>query len=177
MTNQLSSANLLLDIKASIIKATPGIVKGLIILLVFGCIAWVLRRVVRHAAGRASDERRDIVLLLGRTAWVTVMIVGGIMALNNMGVNVATLITGLGLTGFALGFALRDALSNMLAGVLIIMYQPFRRGDRINMAGFEGIVTAIDLRYTTLMVETKTVLIPNTTAFNSVISVVQRAAH
>lgn len=62
------------------------------------------------------------------------------------------LIAGLGLTGFALGYACRDALSNLLAGVLIILYQPFKTGQVITVSG-------------------KTVLAPNSAVFGSVITV------
>lgn len=68
---------------------------------------------------------------------------------------------GLGLTGFALGYACRDALSNLLAGVLIILYQPFKTGR----------AESINFRYTVLDSEGKTVLAPNSAVFGSVITV------
>jgi hypothetical protein len=74
------------------------------------------------------------------------------------------------LTGFALGFAFRDALSNILAGVLIVMHRPFLRGDHISVVGFEGTVVGIDLRYTTLQKDDKIFLIPNSTLFTNPIS-------
>jgi len=83
---------------------------------------------------------------------------------------VSAIVTGLGLTGFALGFAFRDSLSNILAGVLIVMYQPFHRNDHIAVAGFEGTVDGIDLRYTTLTAEDKKLLIPNSLLLNNPIS-------
>lgn len=54
------------------------------------------------------------------------------------------------LTGFALGFALKDTISNLLAGVLILLYHPFEIGNRITISSYEGIVDSIDLRYTEL---------------------------
>ena len=78
---------------------------------------------------------------------------------------------GLGLTGFALGFALRDILANVVVGTLILVYRPFRRRDRAGVAGFEGMVSDIDLRYTTLESKEKRVLIPNSTLFTNAISV------
>jgi small conductance mechanosensitive channel len=70
------------------------------------------------------------------------------------------------------GFALKDALSNTLAGVLILIYQPFRRGDCIIISGFDGTVDQIDLRYTTLSSEGDRILIPNSTMFTNPIKVV-----
>lgn len=62
----------------------------------------------------------------------------------------SALIAGLGLTGFALGFALRDAVSNLIAGVLILLYQPFGLGNKITVGGNSGAVVGINFRYTVL---------------------------
>ena len=75
------------------------------------------------------------------------------------------------MTGFALGFAFRDVLSNVLAGVLILLYRPFRRGDKIRVTGFEGSVTNIDLRYTTIDAADRIILIPNSNLFTNPIEV------
>ena len=88
-----------------------------------------------------------------------------------MGIDVSALIAGLGLTGFALGFAFRDALSNLLAGVLIILYQPFKPGDTITVSGYTGKIVGINFRYAVLDSEGKTVLVPNKTIFGTVIVV------
>jgi len=85
---------------------------------------------------------------------------------------VGALVAGLGLTGFAVGFAVKDIISNVLAGMLILVYEPFRRGDRINVAGMEGTVTAIDFRYTTLEAEGRRILVPNGNLFVKEIVVV-----
>ena len=91
-----------------------------------------------------------------------------------MGVNVSALVAGLGLTGFALGFALRDALSNMLSGVLILVYRPFKNGDWISVAGCEGKVAEINLRYTVIKKENDTYLIPNSTLFSNTVRVSEK---
>jgi small-conductance mechanosensitive channel len=70
------------------------------------------------------------------------------------------------------GFALKDALSNTLAGVSIAIYRPFRGGDRIIVSGFDGTVDPIDLRYTTLSSEGDRILIPSSTMFTSPVKVV-----
>ena len=83
----------------------------------------------------------------------------------------SALVAGLGLTGFALGFAFRDILSNVLAGVLLLIYRPFGYGDHISVTGLDGTVTHIDMRYTVLHDEGKTVLIPNSNLFTNPIVV------
>ena len=78
---------------------------------------------------------------------------------------------GLGLTGFALGFALKDTISNLLAGVLILLYRPFVIGDRLIASGYEGTVVSIDLRYTQLEGDGNRILIPNSKLFTDPITV------
>jgi small conductance mechanosensitive channel len=81
---------------------------------------------------------------------------------------VGALLAGLGLTGFAIGFALKDIISNWLSGVLILVYEPFRRGDYVSIAnapGLEGNVVAIDFRYTSLEKDGKVILVPNANLF------------
>ena len=90
-----------------------------------------------------------------------------------IGINVSALVAGLGLTGFALGFALKDILSNLIAGVLILLYRPFRVNDYIMVTGLEGAVTEIDLRYTTLQKEGQKFLIPNSVLFTNSIGLVE----
>jgi small conductance mechanosensitive channel len=88
----------------------------------------VVRRIFRRIARRFDVERRPLVNLGAETAWFTVISPGIVIGLGTMGVDVTALVPGLGLTGFALGFALRDAVSTLLAGILIILYQPFQVG-------------------------------------------------
>jgi small-conductance mechanosensitive channel len=106
-------------------------------------------------------------------AKLALLLFGLVTALGTAGVNISALVAGLGLTGFALGFAFRDVLSNLLAGILLLLYRPFARGQRISVTGLEGIVTHIDLRYTNLDCDGNLVLIPNSNLFTNPITVFQ----
>jgi small-conductance mechanosensitive channel len=135
---------------------------------------WVASRVVSALISRFVHRdmaNADLIQLLARSARVALQVFGAVTALGTAGVDVRALVAGLGLTGFALGFAFRDVLSNVLAGVLILMYRPFHRGERIAVTGLEGTVTEIDLRYTILENEGKTILIPNANLFTNPIVV------
>jgi len=141
-------------------------------------LASLFAKKVIGQVGKATDPaRQDILILMGQIARIALLIFGLVTALGTLGVNVSALVAGLGLTGFALGFAFRDALSNLLAGILILIYHPFRRGDRIAVAGFEGIVACIDLRYTTLEGEERVFLVPNATLFTNAISLKKSEAN
>jgi small conductance mechanosensitive channel len=166
------SERILANLGAQIGSALPRIVSGLILILLFLALAWVVRRIFRRIARRFDVERRPLFNLGAEAAWFTVITLGIIMGLGTMGVDVTALVAGLGLTGFALGFALRDAVSNLLAGILIILYQPFRMGGS---TGSAGTVVGINLRYTVLDAADMQVLVPNGTLLSNTV-VVYRAA-
>jgi len=143
---------------------------GLLVFVGFW-IAGVISHKVIKRIGRENQRGEYITDLLARAAKTAFLIFGAITALGTLGINVSALVAALGLTGFALGFALKDVLSNLLAGILILTYRPFAPNDTILVAGKEGKVVDIDLRYTTLEAEGKTILIPNSTLFTNIITV------
>jgi small-conductance mechanosensitive channel len=152
---------------------TPRVASGLFVFLLFWLASAVLKVAVLRF-GKKAKFSPDLLNFFARVTKATVLVIGGITALGTMGVNVSALVAGLGLLGFALGFALRDAVSNLLAGVLIIIYRPFQRDDRIAVAGQEGMVSEIDFRYTTLQGEHKKILIPNSALFTNTITVMEK---
>jgi small conductance mechanosensitive channel len=88
-----------------------------------------------------------------------------------MGIDVTALVTGLGLTGFAVGFALKDIISNALSGMLVILYKPFKNGDHISVTALEGTVADVNLRYTVLNAEGKRIFVPNSSLMTNPIIV------
>ena len=102
-------------------------------------------RIFDRLARGVEEYRRPLVGLAAQTARYVIITAGLITALGTMGIDVSALIAGLGLTGFALGYACRDALSNLLAGVLIIVYQPFKPGQTITVSGKTGKVESMEL--------------------------------
>lgn len=139
--------------------------------IAFWIAALVVRRLVPIAFARAGRGHSDIGRLLGTIAYVTVLTFGFVSALGTLGINISALVAGLGLTGFALGFALRDAISNALAGILILFYRPFRIGDRIAVSGSEGTVQDVNLRYTMLDAPDRRFLLPNSILLSNTVTV------
>jgi len=139
------------------------------------CAFWLVAVVVRSLILRAFRSRtvlsEDLLSLIAGVTNMALLTFGVVTALGTAGINVSALVAGLGLTGFALGFAFRDVLSNVLAGFLILLYRPFGRGDLINVTGLEGTVLHIDLRYTTLDSADKRILIPNANLFTNPITI------
>ena len=96
---------------------------------------------------------------------------GLITALGTMGVNISAIVAGLGLTGFAFGFAFKDMLSNFISGALIFIYEPFKLGDTIEVEVKTGEVIDINLRYVTIEADDQKVLVPNSISVSKVICV------
>lgn len=145
---------------------------ALAVFALFLIAAWVVRALLRRFGQRLSgSEPLRVLSLIASALAVILVLLGAITALGTLGVNVSAMVASLGLTGFALGFALRDALANLLAGLMILFYRPFRAGQRIAVAGFEGQVVEINLRYIALAAEGRTVLIPSSTVLTAPVSV------
>jgi small-conductance mechanosensitive channel len=144
--------------------------RGLAILLAGWAVAAGLRALLRRTLSRFVAGH-VVTALVAQSAFVAILVVATITGLGSMGLNVSALVASLGLGGFALGFALRDAISNLLAGVLVIVYRPFRPGEHISVAGFEGVVEEINFRYTVLRAEGAYQLIPNQMLFTNPVKV------
>lgn len=150
----------------------PRVGGAVLILIVFLVISKIIKGAIIKGAGRLSLDN-SLTSLLARISSVTLIIFGFITAFGTLGINVSALVAGLGLTGFALGFALKDTISNLLSGVLILVYQPFKIGNTIKIAGYTGEVVSIDLRYTELNSDGNKILIPNSKSFTDPITVLQ----
>jgi small-conductance mechanosensitive channel len=153
----------------------PQILTGLLLVVVF----WTVARVVRGLVLRVGSSRRvnaDAVHIIADAIKWSVLTIGLITGLGTIGIDVSALVAGLGLTGLALGIALKDVVSNSIAGIMILIYKPFQRQDRIVVTGLEGTVAQIDLRFTTLEVEDRRILIPNSNLLTNSIVVYRRAA-
>lgn len=160
-------------IEGQLLLWLPKLAMAIAILFCF----WVISKIVQTAlrkSGNRFNLKEPVRSLVSEVAKISILVFGVITSLGTLGINVSALVAGLGLSGFALGFALKDTISNLLAGVLILVYQPFDIGDCIIVSGQEGQVTHIDLRYTTLDGNEKTVLIPNSMVFANTVSILKK---
>ncbi len=161
------------EIVDQVVNYLPQLATSVIVFLLFWIGAAIARRVIIRL-GTARGIDRALTQFLGRAARIALLILGIITAMGTAGVDVAALVTGLGLTGFALGFALKDVISNTLAGIMLIIYKPFDFDDSIKVSSFEGKVVEIDLRYTVLESDGKRIFVPNSLLFTNAISVQQQ---
>lgn len=149
------------------IERLPQLVGGVLVFLVSLYVArLVTRLVVRTMRHRKADP--EITLLLSRLSSWTVIAVGIVLALQQAGQNVSALLTGLGILGVTIGFALQDVSKNFVAGLLLLLQQPFDIGDAIEVTGYSGTVLNIDLRDTEMLTfDGRRVTIPNGDVFTN----------
>lgn len=114
------------------------------------------------AAKTESTADDQLVPFAVKTAKVLVVVVGVLMTIQNFGVNVVSLLAGLGLGGLALALAAQDTAANLFGSITILMDRPFQVGDYIRVIGTEATVTDIGFRSTRLRTSDNVIVtIPN----------------
>ena len=152
----------------AIVAFLPRLGLALLVYLIAHWIAtWVSRLLRRRLTIRQADEEL-IILLQMLTRW-GIRALGIVLALEQLAPGrLSTLLAGLGIAGITIGFALQDVAKNFIAGILLLLTQPFEIGDTINVNGFTGKVLAINLRSTEMReVDGRYVIIPNSDVFIS----------
>jgi small conductance mechanosensitive channel len=143
----------------------------LLILVVFWVIARLGRGAVRRGLARSklsiSSLAQDFFTkMTGRL----IMLLGLIIAIAQLGIEVAPLLAGLGIAGFVIGFALQDTLSNFASGLMILVYRPFDVGDLIEAGGVMGKVDQMNLVSTmVLTLDNQMLIVPNKQIWGGVI--------
>jgi small conductance mechanosensitive channel len=157
-----------------------GLLHGLINLAVgFGILVvtiWVAgwaSRLSREALSRLHGRSRPDAVLQGFVASLvryTIVIIGGIAVLQQIGVQTTSVLAVLGAASLAIGLALQGGLSNVAAGVMILLLRPYRIGDRVKIADIVGRVHGLDLFVTRVHdLQNSVVLIPNAKAMGDVV--------
>ena len=151
----------------------PNIVLALIVFAIFFCFGREIKRVVRRVT-RHHRHARNLGLVLGRLAQGIIVLVGLFVALSIVipTFKAGDLVQLLGISGVAIGFAFRDILQNFLAGILILLTEPFRIDDQIVFKNFEGTVENIETRATTILTyDGRRIVIPNAELFTNSVTV------
>jgi small conductance mechanosensitive channel len=151
----------------------PNIVLALIVFAFFYFVGGQIKRVVRRLT-RNHHQARNLGLVLGRLTQSTIVLVGLFVALSIVipTFKAGDLIQLLGISGVAIGFAFRDILQNFLAGILILLTEPFRIDDQIVFKNFEGTVENIETRATTILTyDGRRIVIPNAELFTNSVTV------
>jgi small conductance mechanosensitive channel len=135
---------------------------GALVILFVGFVAGRWIGVVVERRLRRSAMEPPMRALLVRVARVIVLLLAAMVALDRLGFQIAPLVAGLGVAGLGVGLAFQGVLSNIVAGLTIILTKPFRVGEYIAVVGVEGEVHTIDLSSTVLLhADRSRVIVPN----------------
>lgn len=139
----------------------PKVLDGVATLLV----GWLVAKVLTVALRRILKGTRVDRTLAGfcvNLVYITLLALVVITALSRFGFPAVSFAAVVGAAGLAIGLALKGALSDFAAGVILIAMRPFEVGDRIDAAGVSGVVTQIQVFATTIKApDDKTIIIPN----------------
>ncbi|HLT59540.1 MAG: mechanosensitive ion channel family protein [Limnochordales bacterium] len=166
----LNASDVLQVYLVRIVDALPMVLGALLLLLLF----WLVGRWAAAWAGRAvarTGAERHVVRLLERAVGYGFILLGIVTALGTVGVDLTALVATLGVAGFAISFAFQDIFGNFLAGVLIMLQRPFKLGDRVAVAGAEGVIEDIRIRDTLVRVDDgRLIVVPNKNILNGTIT-------
>ena len=164
-TSELSNTTRALgDLGRSFLNLLPGIVIGILVFTLFFFLSSLVKRAILRAThnsgyGQAVSRLARLGVLLGG------LLVS--MAIAFPTVNGSSILSALGVSGVAIGFAFRDILQNYFAGILLLWREPFKIGDQIvTSSNFEGTVEGIEMRATFIRTyDGRRVVIPNSSLF------------
>ena len=144
-----------LDFAVNLLTAALILVVGW---LVIKLIDALVRKALMRGKAKQTLFVNFVCSVVSKACWAVLLI----MVAGRLGVNVAPLIAGLGVTGFILGFAFQESLGNLASGLMIAINEPFKIGDYVIVAGLEGTILKVDMMATVLATgDNKTVSIPN----------------
>ncbi len=146
------------------IASIPNVIVATLVFIMFYIIAKNVRTLIHQLINRTSNKA-GLAILLGRLTRWSIVLLGMLISLVIVfpDFSPSRLFELLGLGSIAIGFALRDVLQNFVSGLLLLISEPFRIGDQIIVDDFEGTVTNIEIRATTIKTyDGRQVVIPNT---------------
>lgn len=139
-------------------------------IIVFLVGKWLVGMVSKGLSSVMTKARLDpmLVVFLGNIINAVLMLVVVVAALSQLGIETTSLVALLGAAGIAVGLALKDSLSHFAAGVMIILFRPFKAGDYVEVAGTGGTVMKITVFSTELKTpDARQIIVPNGSIFGS----------
>ena len=138
------------DLVDTFINNVPLFIFALVIFIAAEVFSKVVERWAKRSL-RKKIEDPDTRTFLARAARYAVLVLGILAALEQIpGIQITSFLAGLGILGFTIGFALQDIARNFIAGLLLLMRQPFSVGDAVQVAGRDGSVLEITMRDTVI---------------------------
>jgi small conductance mechanosensitive channel len=142
-------------------------------ILIFIIGKWLSRRITNLLTKIMEKNNIDVTLVkfLSSIVYYTLFIVVMIAVAGQLGINTTSFLTIIGAAGLAIGLALKDSLSNLASGVMLIMFRPIKIGDFVDAGGVTGTVQSIDIFNTTIYsIDNKKHIVPNALITGDVIT-------
>lgn len=153
-----------------LISFLPELGSALFVIIFTWLTARFVRSTIRKAMSKTSADQ-NIQSLVVRIGGIFTWLIGLTVMISVLKVDAAGLFAALGLTGAALGFAVRDIIANFISGIVLLSSRPFKIGDSVTIETYEGTVEDLAIRATILRtVDGKEVTIPNAKVFSAVIT-------
>ena len=151
-------------------ETAPSVISALAIFLAFYAVWKVVSNALRMFSKRARLDA-TLAQFVQSVAKVVILTIGSVTALSEIGLDVTSILTSLGVVGLTLGFAAKDTLSNLISGIFILWDRPFVLGDLIEVDGKYGKVANITMRSTRVVTpDGKMLAIPNAVMANSAVA-------
>ena len=157
----------------AVVAALPRVAVALVVFVVVVMIAAGVRRLIHRVT--PGPKNSNIGIVLGRLAYAALVVLAGLIGLVIIfpTFTIGSLLGALGIGGVALGFAFQDIFQNLLAGILILLREPFREGDEITSGEYTGTVEAIETRATFIRTyDGRRVIIPNSQIYSDPVQVI-----
>lgn len=161
------TALLPLKLPTSLSGVLAGIIFALIILFVMR-LALQGSSILLEAWGKKVAEKTgsrintDLIPLFSKIIRIFILIAAGLIILSKFGVKVSPLVASLGIVGFAIGFALKDSLANLIGGFVLLLDKSFVVGDKVTIDNHTGTIEDIGLRNTRIKTfDNEIIIIPN----------------
>ncbi|MDP4007780.1 MAG: mechanosensitive ion channel family protein [Candidatus Peregrinibacteria bacterium] len=149
----------------TLVDRAPFWVAGIIVMVFSIIVAKLVKNLVTNkVAAKLDDDHQDVLVLVGRTTYVSVLTLGIMIGMKIAGFDLTALVAAV---GFGLGFALQGIITNFIAGVLVLLSRHFTIGDYIEIEGTIGKIVEIQSRATVLQALDGTrIIIPNADLFS-----------
>jgi small-conductance mechanosensitive channel len=157
------------ELLGQVVLFIPNLIAAVVVFILTWLLSGLVARWVRKAT-KLKIEDPETRQLLSRLARWSVIILGLLVALDQVNFDVTSFIAGLGIAGFTIGFALQDIARNFVAGILLLIRQPFSIGDAVEIGDYTGTVLDITTRDTVLKTwDGEKVIVPNMDVFTNAI--------
>ena len=133
--------------------------------MVIGAVGWIVARIVSRVTRRLltrANVDSTLVTFVTSLTYIGMMAFVVIAAVGKLGVQTASFVAVIGAAGLAIGFALQGSLSNFAAGVMLILFRPFKVGDRVDAGGAAGVIVEVQMFATVFRTgDNKRIIVPN----------------